>query len=325
MRQKRLVSSFTWVAVVGAALILLGCEARTAPIVQPNAPLKKVKVRFDRLRRVVRSNGTVEAVNALSIRVPQIEGQGGDMTLTKLIPGGAEVKTGDMLAEFDRTDLANDKKNVPYALNLAYPDYDPSALTAWAWGFHRVVDYLQTLPSVDKSHIAATGHSRGGKAVLLAGALDERIALTNPNDSGCGGAGCYRYQAEKSEDIAAITKSFPFWFVPRFQEFIGQVDKLPFDQHSVKALVAPRALLSTEALGDLWANPSGTQRTHLAAKQVYDFLGAPDKTAIFFREGKHEHNADDWNVLLDFADKTFFNKAVERKFDNLAFPVAAAP
>jgi hypothetical protein len=100
------------------------------------------------------------------------------------------------------------------------------------------------------------------------------------------------------------------------------VDRLPFDQHSVKALVAPRALLSTEALGDLWANPEGTQRTHLAAKQVYEFLGATDKTAIYFREGKHEHNADDWNVLLDFADKTFFNRAVERKFDNLAFPVA---
>ena len=88
--------------------------------------------------------------------------------------------------------------------------------------------------------------------------------------------------------------------------------------------MAPRAYLSTEALGDLWANPSGTQRTHLAAKQVWDFLGASDKTAIFFREGKHEHNADDWNVLLDFADKIFFNKAVERKFDNLAFPVADA-
>jgi HlyD family secretion protein len=106
MRLNRPVSSLTWVAVVGAALILLGCEAKTAPItatVQPNAPLKKVKVRFDRLRRVVRSNGNVEAVNALTVRVPQIEGQGGDMTLTKLIPGGAEVKTGDMLAEFDRT------------------------------------------------------------------------------------------------------------------------------------------------------------------------------------------------------------------------------
>jgi len=43
------------------------------------------------------------------------------------------------------------------------------------------------------------------------------------------------------------------------------------------------------------------------------------------RDDQHEHNGDDWNVLLDFADKTFFNKGVERKFDNLAFPVAAAP
>jgi hypothetical protein len=250
----------------------------------------------------------------------------GDLCWGKIKPEivAAIVKRGYILAEFDRTDLANDKKNVPYALNIAYPDYDPSALTAWAWGFHRVVDYLNTMPNVDKAHIAATGHSRGGKAVLLAGATDERIALTNPNNSGCGGAGCYRYQAPKSEDIAAITKSFPFWFVPRFQEFIGKIDRLPFDQHSVKALVAPRALLSTEALGDLWANPNGTQRTHLAAKQVYDFLGAPEKIAIYFREGKHEHNADDWNVLLDFADKTFFNKAVERKFNNLAFPVAEA-
>src|SRR5207237_3161290 len=121
---------------------------------------------------------------------------------------------------------------------------------------------------------------------LLAGAMDGRIALTVPNNSGCGGAGCYRYQAEKSEDIAAITKSFPFWFVPRFQEFIGKVDRLPFDQHSVKALIAPRALLTNEALGDLWANPSGTQRTYLAATPVFDFLGARDKIGIYLRQGK---------------------------------------
>ncbi len=248
----------------------------------------------------------------------------GDLCWGKVKPEIMEavIKRGYILAEFDRTNLATDKKNVPYALNLAYPDHDPSALAAWAWGFSRVIDHLHTLPMVDKSRIAATGHSRGGKAVLLAGAMDERIALTVPNNSGCGGAGCYRLQAAKSEDIGAITKNFPFWFVPRFQQFIGQVDKLPFDQHSVKALVAPRALLTTEALGDLWANPSGTQATHLAAKPVYEFLGAPDKIAIYFREGKHEHNLDDWNVLLDFADKVMLGKTVDRKFNNFAFPVA---
>jgi multidrug efflux pump subunit AcrA (membrane-fusion protein) len=92
--------------VLCAALVLAGCEARTAPTAHnttPSVPLKKIRVRLDRLHRLLRSNGTVQAVNALTIRVPQIEGQGGNLTLTKLIPTGAEVKQGDLLAEFDRT------------------------------------------------------------------------------------------------------------------------------------------------------------------------------------------------------------------------------
>ena len=238
-------------------------------------------------------------------------------------PAVAEmIKRGYMLAEFNRTEIAPDKKEDRGGIWQIYSLDDSSALAAWAWGYHRVIDYLLTRPDVQKDHIAATGHSRGGKATLLAGAFDERIALTVPNNSGCGGAGCYRLQAAKSEDIAAITKNFPYWFHPRFRDFIGQVDKLPFDQHSLKALVAPRAYLSTEALGDLWANPEGTQQAHAAAKEVFDFLGAGDKAGIYFREGKHEHNYDDWVVLLDFADKVFFNKPTQRDFNKPAFPDA---
>jgi dienelactone hydrolase len=231
------------------------------------------------------------------------------------------AKRGYILAEFSREQIAPDKaeKKGAYA---AYADYTGGRLAAWAWGYHRVVDYLSTLENVDKKHIAVTGHSRGGKTALLAGATDERIALTVPNNSGCGGAGCYRLQADKSEDIGAITKNFPFWFAPHFTDFIGKVDRLPFDQHTVKALVAPRALLSTEALGDLWANPKGTQQSYTAAKEVYKFLGAGDRIGIAFRPGKHEQNLDDWKVLLDFADKHFFGKKVDRRFDMLAFPEA---
>jgi hypothetical protein len=181
---------------------------------------------------------------------------------------------------------------------------------------------MSTLDVVDKKHIAVTGHSRGGKTALLSGATDERIALTAPNNSGCGGAGCYRLQADGSEDIAAIIKNFPFWFAPHFRDFIGKIDRLPFDQHTVKALVAPRALLSTEALKDLWANPKGTQQSYSAAKEVYDFLGAGDRIGIVFRPGGHDQNADDWAALLDFADKQFFGRSVERRFDKLAFPDA---
>jgi len=110
---RRRVNGKTGVLLAAIALILLGCQAKTAPVdpgAKPDPGLKKVKVRFDRLRRVIRSNGSIQAVNALTVRVPQIEGQSGNLTLTKLIPGGSEVKTGDLLAEFDRTKQIDDAR-----------------------------------------------------------------------------------------------------------------------------------------------------------------------------------------------------------------------
>jgi hypothetical protein len=248
----------------------------------------------------------------------------GDLCWGRIAPPmiAAAVKRGYIVAEFDRTNLAPDSADRTKGVFLAYPDCDWTVIGGWAWGFHRTVDYLLTLDFVDSKRIAITGHSRGGKAALLAGALDERIGLTAPNGSGCGGAGSFRILGEKCEDIAAITNRFPFWFQPRFKEFVGHVDQLPFDQHSLRALVAPRAQLSTEGLGDLWANPMGTQVSYSAARQVYEFLGAGDRIGIHFREGPHAQNEEDWKALLDFADLQFFGKKVETRFDRIAFPNA---
>jgi hypothetical protein len=231
----------------------------------------------------------------------------------------AAIKRDYMVAEFDRTEVALDSADRAKGVYPLYPDQDWAALAAWAWGYQRVVDYLVAQKFVDGKRVIVTGHSRGGKAVLLAGALDERIALTAPNGSGCGGGGCYRIQGEKSEDIGAITARFPYWFHPRLASFVGHVDQLPFDQHYLKALVAPRSLFSTEALGDLWANPLGSGVSYLAAKEVFKFLGASSKVGIHYREGKHEQNAEDWNALLDFADCQLQGKPSGAAFDKLPF------
>ncbi len=244
----------------------------------------------------------------------------GDMGWGRVKPEIVEevVKRGYVLAEFNREEIAPDKAGKG-GLYDAFPNYDGGRLSAWAWGYHRVVDYLCTQSYIDKSHIVITGHSRGGKATLLAGATDTRVALTVPNNSGCGGAGGYRVQASKSEDIVAITKNFPYWFQPHFRDFIGHIDQLPIDQHIVKSLIAPRALLTTEALGDLWANPMGSQQTYEAAKEVYRYLGADDKIGIVYRSGGHEQGLQDWITLLDFADKLFFEKDIKRDFDQRTF------
>ena len=234
----------------------------------------------------------------------------------------AVVGRGYIFARFSRVEIAPDdyKGLRDNSIYLSYPDANFGALAAWAWGYHRCVDALETLDFVDASRIAITGHSRGGKTVLLAGATDERIALTAPNDSGCGGAGCFRWKGEKSETIADILRGIPYWFTPRFKDFIGNEAALPFDQHALKALIAPRLLLTTEAKGDLWANPEGTYLTHLAAKEAYKFLKAEERIGIWYREGVHYHGIEDWLALLDFADLHFKGVKTSTRFDINPYP-----
>ncbi|MEA2707816.1 MAG: hypothetical protein QOF78_417 [Phycisphaerales bacterium] len=227
---------------------------------------------------------------------------------------------GYIVGDFNRCELAPDRTPGAVGLFAAYPQHEFGAIAAWAWGYHRAVDFLITQPEVDKSKIAITGHSRGGKAVILAGATDERIALTAPNNSGTGGAATFRFQTPESEPLRNIVKNFPTWFSPRLNEFIDRENELPFDQHSLKAVIAPRALLTTEALADFHANPSGTLLAHRAAREVYRFVGHPERIAINFRPGGHEHGPEGFSTLLDFADEVFFDKKSKRDWNANPFP-----
>lgn len=231
------------------------------------------------------------------------------------------LRRGYILAQFNRVELAADvyRPDRTSGIYLAHPKKEYGALAAWAWGYHRCVDVLTAMDSVDPSRIAIVGHSRGGKTTLLAGATDPRIALTGANNSGAGGAGCFRRQGPQSETLKDLTGIIDYWFGPRFKDYVGRETELPFDQHFLKALIAPRPLLTCEALGDLWANPSGTRQTHLAAREVYRFLGAEERLGIWFRDGEHSHGWEDWMAFLDFADLQFGRARPARTFDQDPF------
>ena len=232
------------------------------------------------------------------------------------------IKRGYVLVKYARTELDPDENNIKGRAQSAYPDYDWATLAVWAWGASCVMNYLESLSFIDTAKTVITGHSRGGKVALLAGALDERYKAVVPNGSGCGGAASFRILGHNCETLELITKPerFAYWFHPRLREFADRVERLPYDAYFLEALVAPRALLTTDALGDLWANPLGTQASYLAAKSVYDFLGAGEKIGIHFREGKHDQTREDWLALLDFCDWQFFNKRSKRDFKQLPFP-----
>ncbi len=223
---------------------------------------------------------------------------------------------GMIAARFDRLELATDRGDAPrdHGLYAVFPEQTTfSALAAWAWGYQRALDALEQIEFCDASKVAITGHSRGGKTVLLAGATDERFFLVNPNDSGAGGAGCYRYHMLldslpeggvdlRSETLEDLMRAIAYWFGPGMRDYVGREEALPFDQHFLKACVAPRYLLQTEGLGDTWANPKGSYQTLLAAREVYRLLGAADHIAAYYREGGHAHGYREYVQLLDFME-----------------------
>ncbi|MEX2187683.1 MAG: acetylxylan esterase [Pirellulales bacterium] len=197
-------------------------------------------------------------------------------------------------------------------------DHDWGTIAAWAWGIHRAVDYIVTDKEIDAKRIAVVGHSRNGKTALLAGAFDERIALAIPLQAGCGGTAPSR--GTVGESVKRINTSFPHWFCDEFKKFNDHPEKLPFDQHCLVALMAPRPVLLANAVEDTWANPAGQFEVLQAARPVYKLFDADDlgdakmpppgklidgKLGYYIRAGKHSMTKGDWNVFCDYADKHF--------------------
>ncbi len=233
------------------------------------------------------------------------------------------LERGNIAATFNRTCIAADSSDHfrDTGIYRCIPDASFGALAAWAWGYHRCVDVLASLDFVQADQIAITGHSRGGKTVLLAGATDERIAITNPNDSGTGGSGLNRLKGPDAEVVEDFFRSKNiFWFGDGFREYRGRDEEFPYDQHFLHALVAPRGLLIDEAYEDRWANPPGSYAACRAAESVYRLLDVPGKIGWAVREGGHGHYLPDYEALLDFVDVHFHKRKLERNFQRELFP-----
>lgn len=233
------------------------------------------------------------------------------------------AERGYAVVEFSWNAVAADNAKKGAIYTLFGDDIDTGTLMGWAWGISRVIDALaEAVPEVDVTRVFITGHSRNGKAVLVAGAFDERIALTVPSHSGTGGVPCFRFVDDfakrngKTEALHNIAKAFPRWFHPRFGEFIDNVDRLPVDQHLLIALVAPRPLMNTEGLKDIWVNPEGAQLSHHAAKKLYSFLKAEDKISFRYRDVGHIPSTED---LLAYADYVFHGKKLPEEFGRPAY------
>jgi hypothetical protein len=241
-------------------------------------------------------------------------------------PAEEVIEAGYGISGFDVIDVSPDDK-VKFTegiLDQLYPEQlemnnGMRGLGAWGWGASRAIDYFEKDKSVDATKIISVGHSRGGKSSLWFGAQDERVAITISNESGNSGAALSRRNF--GETVERITQVFPYWFCPNYQQYGGNEDKLPVDQHMLIALIAPRAVYVASAAEDLWADPKGQYLALKEAQPVFNLYGIetnlPEEMpkvneqiirphlGFHNREGKHNMTLYDWQQFVKFADAYF--------------------
>jgi hypothetical protein len=226
--------------------------------------------------------------------------------------GVATIYAGDIAPDFKEGYKTGIQTLFPELMNR--PD-NLSTMGAWAWGLSRAMDYLETDSDINSKKVIALGTSRMGKAALWAGAIDDRFAMVISNESGAGGAKLYHHIYQ--EDIAQICRVFPHWFSANFKKFSKKDEDLPFDQHLMMSLIAPRPLLIASAKEAFVCDPYGEFLCALAVNPVYEFLGEnslPIKAlpkenepvfgtlGYYMRSGNHDVILYDWDQFIAFAN-----------------------
>ena len=190
---------------------------------------------------------------------------------------------------------------------------------AWSWGISRIIDYLESDSAVDAKRIAVQGHSRLGKTVLWASALDQRIAAVFSSCSGEMGAALAR--RDWGETVDDMAQNFPWQFSGNFQKWTGRWNDMPVDAHLLIALSAPRPVFVTGGTADQWADPVGMFKAEVAAGPVYRLLGKKDLGVAdlpaldtpltagdlgwHYHTGGHTATPADWKAFLEFLGKYF--------------------
>ena len=199
-------------------------------------------------------------------------------------------------------------------------DNEWGAISAWAWGLSRAMDYFETDKQTDSKRIALQGASRLGKTVLWAGIHDTRFKLVIASISGEGGAAISRRNYGETIQHITDTSRYYYQFAPNYHKYAGKINDLPFDAHALVALMAPRPLLLQTGSTDYWSDPKGEFLAAVAAEPVYNLFGekgpnttkmpAPnEKTMLmnhlgyYMHEGGHTVLPEDWALFIEYMKK----------------------
>jgi hypothetical protein len=142
------------------------------------------------------------------------------------------------------------------------------------WNSIRAVDFLCSLPNVDRKRIGATGASGGGTQTFLLAAIDERIKVSVPVNmvSATMQGGCHCENAP--------------------------VLRVGTDNPEIAALFAPKPQLLVNCTGDWTVNVPKEEGP--AIRSVYELLGAAENFEVVQFNYQHNYNIESREAMYEF-------------------------
>lgn len=320
---------------------------------------KKETVTYDfdgyNLEVTIEANGNKSSFSAI-VSIPDTPApQGGYPVIISLsfswgnfpfghgIPYQFALDNGYAVISYNTPMIAADDASRTGAFYELYP-YDKEnvfeqtgTLMAWGWGGSKIIDALEnglgSQIGADTEKIVITGVSRYGKAAFVAGAFDERIAITMPACSGAGGASLYRYnpsgniydfssiggpsevKAGAPERLDNLQNGFPWWFNDTYKAF-KKPEQLPIDQHMQAVLCSTggRSLFIVSESDNSWIGPAATHATFTASLDVFNKLDIAQQLAINLHWEGHAVLVEDLEKALPFCDYRFFSEPLPFDF-----------
>ncbi|MBQ9796278.1 MAG: hypothetical protein IJW50_01020 [Clostridia bacterium] len=240
----------------------------------------------------------------------------------KYFPIEELMDRGIAVAHFNYKDVTSDDNDFTNGIARLLSDRnDPHSagkIALWSYTASQIATYLLENGYADPARLYVAGHSRLGKTALLTAARDERFVGALVNCSGSCGAAIAREKL--GETVAKICKTFPYWFCTHFHQYANRENEMPFDQHYLGALVAPRKLCIVTAEKDTWADTDAQYLMAEAADVIYREMGlvglackgemlpqgkctTEGRIGFQKRAGEHFFSRDDWNFFIDYIRK----------------------
>ena len=156
----------------------------------------------------------------------------------------------------------------------------PSGTMKAIWDNLRGLDYLDSLPYVDRRHgYAAIGHSLGGHNAIFTAVFDERIQVIV---SSCGFDSLLDYYGGNIKGYVQER------YMLRMADYLGHPQDCPWDHYELIACLAPRHVFVNAPLRDANFRWESVDRIAAAARQVFRLHQAENHLQIAHPDADHD-------------------------------------